>query len=950
MKIDLTCPAELWRYELPKEDYRACELILFNLSDKVITSVEVTLILSNKDGDEQTRLTYRAHDLQGAPAKTFGVSVPMDTEEHPAALEVVVDKVWFGDASIWRCGKGPMTEYTSNALPNSRSLEQLRYAAGPTAVGFPQEQDGLWLCVCGRPNADYAKYCIRCQREKKEVFEQFSKENVEKLAAQREKQLSLKGKAAREEASRLQLQREAEFEVQRKKRRKVRIAVSAVAGVALLTYAGVFHLAPYLRYRQAVTYMEEGRYAVAQAAFAEMGSYMEAEEYILRCRYLSAQNLLTSNDPDTLSAAREELAVLGEFEDAPALIQQADYRRAGLLLAAGNVEGASALFASLGDYEDSPAKVTYCAYLTADELLESGKLAEARSAFEALGDYEDAAAKAQQAIYLSGKAALDAGELDSALALLEQAASYGDAQTLIQQVYYLQAANLRGQGELQLAGEKFLLAGDYQDAAEEASACFYTLADGLMQDGAYAQAAEKFAAITGYQDAADRRNACLYTLAQGSINDLEFNMAKEYLAQLPDDYENVAALRQECFYQPGIRAMDKKDYQTAVEQLSQVPGYQDADKQLQKARYRLAEEKMTAKDYAAAIAQYELLGDYSDSEKQLRSARYLQANLLFTNEDYAGAEALYTLIADYKDVAARLDEIHFIQADALLSAGDYAAARPVFAALENHAQAQEKVKTCDMLYAAALQEQGSLLEAAQLYASLGEFEDAPAKAQAAYYTLAQQASGMDAAAYYELAGDYQDAAQQADAIYDERYQTLAQQADEAMSNSEYALAFTLLDKADLTDLPAKYAHLAETRQEAAYQEAERLTAAGQPFAALPYYQAVPDYKEAAQRLTSPCYQLIGTWQDENGAVYTFNTDGTCTLAGEKLCFTISGDTISTGTGKDELLVSHRVSSLKESSLTLYDLRLTSAKAIKLTRMEQIDLPAQEQTGVAVVDE
>ena len=50
MKIDLTCPAELWRYELPQEDYAACDLLLYNLSDKLISSVEVTLILTGKDG------------------------------------------------------------------------------------------------------------------------------------------------------------------------------------------------------------------------------------------------------------------------------------------------------------------------------------------------------------------------------------------------------------------------------------------------------------------------------------------------------------------------------------------------------------------------------------------------------------------------------------------------------------------------------------------------------------------------------------------------------------------------------------------------------------------------------------------------------------------------------------------------------------------------------------
>ena len=83
MKIDLTCPAELWRYELPREDYRACDLMMYNLADKMITSVEVTLILFDKAEEEQARLIYRAHDLHGEPGKTFGISVPVEEDASP---------------------------------------------------------------------------------------------------------------------------------------------------------------------------------------------------------------------------------------------------------------------------------------------------------------------------------------------------------------------------------------------------------------------------------------------------------------------------------------------------------------------------------------------------------------------------------------------------------------------------------------------------------------------------------------------------------------------------------------------------------------------------------------------------------------------------------------------------------------------------------------------------
>ena len=42
----------MWRAELPREDYPACELIMYNLSDKLVISCEVTLLLQGQDGEE----------------------------------------------------------------------------------------------------------------------------------------------------------------------------------------------------------------------------------------------------------------------------------------------------------------------------------------------------------------------------------------------------------------------------------------------------------------------------------------------------------------------------------------------------------------------------------------------------------------------------------------------------------------------------------------------------------------------------------------------------------------------------------------------------------------------------------------------------------------------------------------------------------------------------------
>ena len=40
MKIDLSCPVELWHYALPDRQYPACRLQLFNLTEQPVVSIQ----------------------------------------------------------------------------------------------------------------------------------------------------------------------------------------------------------------------------------------------------------------------------------------------------------------------------------------------------------------------------------------------------------------------------------------------------------------------------------------------------------------------------------------------------------------------------------------------------------------------------------------------------------------------------------------------------------------------------------------------------------------------------------------------------------------------------------------------------------------------------------------------------------------------------------------------
>ena len=76
MLIDLTCPAEVFETTLPTEEIPAVGLSLYNLSDRVIVTAEVTLKLLSGSGAEKERVVYRARALNGRPHSTFRMNVP----------------------------------------------------------------------------------------------------------------------------------------------------------------------------------------------------------------------------------------------------------------------------------------------------------------------------------------------------------------------------------------------------------------------------------------------------------------------------------------------------------------------------------------------------------------------------------------------------------------------------------------------------------------------------------------------------------------------------------------------------------------------------------------------------------------------------------------------------------------------------------------------------------
>ena len=602
MLIDLTCPVEIFRTAMPTGDTQVLSLTMFNLSDRVIVSAEVTARLLSASGLEKEKMVFRGRALNGRPHSTFVMNVPMGFSAGAHSADVTVEKIWFADNDTWQRKDGEETEYTPNALPSSPALTRLKYVAGEFAVGYPMQEDGLWVCVCGRPNPDRATVCARCRQDKESVFARFSRETVEKQVSLREKQLDLSSRSAREDTARLQRIREEEYNTDRARRgRRIRLGCFLVLFCVLM--AGIVQWAiPSLRLGAAAKDMEQGNYETALETLREISFFHGADEKIAECEWqLAAASAKTSEDIEELAAASQLLRENTDREGSSALADLADLKRAKALYALGDRDGALAAVEAVDPENAERVSLERdCRFDTANEQLEAGEYAAAREAFLSLGDYPGAAELATECIYRPAVSLAECGEYENAIRELSRIPEYRDSRQLTLECHYRIAADLEAVGDLAGAATEFLLAGDYEDAPDKNREMVYLQAEAAMRKGDLESAQAMYASIPGYEDADDKSHACLYTLANIAMADMEYTLAYKMLRDVPEGYLNADSLRTQAAYEAGKIARAGGDLETARELLEAAGKYKNAQRLLNQVNTEIRKAEEAAAAAAAA--------------------------------------------------------------------------------------------------------------------------------------------------------------------------------------------------------------------------------------------------------------------------------------------------------------------------------------------------------------
>ena len=898
MKSDLTCPVEVVSVAIQRENEDTnengqilCYIEFFNLSDKVIDSIQMNIICFDA---EDTRLGGRLvrAGAHGEPRERFNGAFAPEHVDGVARVEALVEKVWYQDGVIWRREERNVREYTPNALQPGRELDRLRSVAGADAVGYAREDDTVWLCVCGRANRTSDDKCLRCGRERAQTLKAYSFAAIDSTVGRKERLLE---EQTRENLRRSSEQTVQEMKTEQKKRKKQTRRFKVVIGL-LSTAAIVLAMArwgvPYGASLYAKDKLDRGLAADAKDIYAFIDRYWTdefgAKEGMDAAERKIIDGLMNVGTDSAYEQAAERAEALGDEQRQ----QNAIIARARLAMDGGDNDKAETLLTPLADSEEALALLHELIYKIAAAAKEQLDYPTAIERFASLGDYSDAAAQREDSVYLYGRQLMRAGEYQAACDQFMLVSDVGDAVALIRQCRYALAAEQQKSGEYEAAAELYESLGVYEEAETRAKYCRYMAGVYALGAGELEKAADQLKLAGDYEDAADRFGDAALTLGSAAMEAGDYQTAIHWLEQLPRDAETAKAL-DGAIYAYADQLEQEGQRETAATEFYSLGSYQDAQARGNALEYALAMEEKAA-DVESALDRFELLGDYQDARAQAEACRYAIAQRAYEQGQYEEAMEGFEALGDFSDAAAQAQRCRYALAQAAYDRGEYDTAAALYEACGAYLDAEDGVLRARYAAADALFEAGEYELAAKGFSELGSYEDAKQRVAAsedAWLGRTYNSAKLD----MEL-GDYT-------AVVDE------------------------LEAYQQSDLPERYADMRDMYEQACLSRAQELIAQNRPLDALPLLEKIPSSKTAQKLMDAYVYQLIGRWKDTRGTEYIFRRDGSCRIDGKEGYFGGKNYEITVGEEPYPTTGEYSVVSVKNKAVTLRGLQ--SGKTIRL---------------------
>ncbi len=931
MRIDLTCPVEVWSCHIPTEENPFCALQMYNLSQKDVSSLQVAILGYDGDGTQITRHAERVLTPEAKAQHVFELSVQDEDNVRASDLSILIEKVWYADGTVWRRGVNEMTEYKSEKPLEGEQLEVMQALAGPDASCLPADQGNVWICVCSRVNAPEADRCARCGRDKHDVFLKLNKAELEKIILRRRGEQEEKERAEREKE---RLAEEEKAEVRRKKKRRRRIIRNTVISVAAIAVAAAllwFFGIPYYRYMRASQALENGQFSAAGEQFAALGDYSNSAEMVLECDYRGAMSGLKYGTYTSLTSAQETFESLGDYKDSAERAREAAYTRAEKYFAAGRWEEAVETYEGVNGYSDASQKRTQAIYAWAGELFKAGDYAAAREKYLQIPSYMDSGSLARECLYQPALKLIENGEPMKALEAFSdpELDGYMDVDLRRLEACFLVGEEYFAAGDYDTAAEYYSRAGDFRNAKTKLKQCLYDPAMEDMGRGDYLAAVEKLEQILSFDDARAQWETCIMNLGQQAMAAEDYVGAVTWFKMISEDNILASTLLNECLYREAMKAYGEGDMDRAEEYFAEIPGFQDADSYRWEILYARAHGLMESENYGEAEPILEELGTYEDSEEDLRLVRYRLGMQAMEESRYSDAIILFDQIGDYEDAPDQLDHARYLLALDLKNSGQWQKAADIFRVITLYADSSDQYNECMYEMASEALRAKENASAAEYLAEIPGYRDADTLYPITVYSVAgslyDRGEYAGAAEWFSRIPDYEDSAARAAECEDLYYAQAYEKATEAYKNKDYPLVVSILEGMDLTVLPERYSALENIFRESAYQAAESLYKASRPYEALYYYRLIPDYKDVSKKLNRTCYAILGVWVSEKDGRVEFRDNGTCTVFDKEVYYYTTQYAVYLGTEDDpsKMEYTYNIFSRTDTSLKLKDVKTNS---------------------------
>ena len=366
----------------------------------------------------------------------------------------------------------------------------------------------------------------------------------------------------------------------------------------------------------------------------------------------------------------------------------------------------------------------------------------------------------------------------------------------------------------------------------------------------------------------------IYDLAMAARERVDYPAAIARFESL-GDYADARAQKEEAIYDYGRQLMREGNHALACEQFLLVSGRSDAISLIRQCRYVMALDAQENGDYIDAAKKFESLGVYEEAETRAKICRYTAGMNALENGSLEVAAEQLKAAEDYEDAAERFADAAFTLGCAALDEGKLEEAIAWLEQLPREGETLKAYNRAAYGYAEQLEADGQMEAAALEFAALGSYEDAPARAKAIEYALAQaemKDSPATALPRFEGLGDYEDAkamAQEcryaialhcyAEGDYEEaleRFEALGNYEDAAAQKrrSRYALAGDMLEAqrfdeaAELYEACGAYLDAEDRAMHAQYEKAAALSDAGEHEAAAKAFAELGSYEDAKLRV------------------------------------------------------------------------------------------------------